>query len=98
MDPQKPLYKKGSRLKKIIIYLFVFFLSFAIGRFSHMYYGSLNTPHHWIYGAMALAAGLIFYRKKWGMYLIYLGLGFMLSDFQDMLDLKFFGIDTVTLK
>jgi len=91
-------FKRFRWLRNLIIGLLVFFASYALGRFSHMYFGSLNTPHHWIYGVVALVAGLIFFRKKWGAYLILFGLGFILSDFQDMLNLEFYGVDTVMMK
>lgn len=98
MDQQKSFFKRFRWFRNVIVGLFVFFASYAIGRLSHMYFGQFNTPHHWIYGTVALVVGIIFCRKKWGGYVISFGLGFILSDFKDMLDLKFFGADTVMIK
>jgi predicted alpha/beta hydrolase len=83
---------------KIIIYIAVFFISYSIGRISHILGGHLNTPHHWIYGVIALIVGIIFHREKWSIYLILFGIGFIISDFTDMIDLKFYGVDDVKIK
>ncbi len=60
--------------------------------------GHLNTPHHWIYGVIALIVGIIYRNTAWGYYLISFGIGFIISDFKDMIDLKFFGVDDVEIK
>lgn len=83
---------------KFIIYTSTLFGSYAIGRISHILGGHLNTPHHWIYGIIALIIGIIFRRKKWGIYLILFGVGFIISDFKDLLDLKFYGPDAMVKK
>ncbi|HPI67074.1 MAG TPA: hypothetical protein PKZ16_00805 [bacterium] len=83
---------------KFIIYVSVIFFSYAIGRITHIYAGHWNTPHHWIYGIIALVVGIIFYKKNWGIYLILFGLGLIISDFKDMLSLKFFDPDNMRIK
>lgn len=85
-------------MKLYIIYISVLFISYAIGRIGHILGGHLNTPHHWIYGVISLIVGIIFYKEKWGIFLILIGLGFIISDFKDMIDLKFFGVDDVKIK
>ena len=80
-------------IKTILIFVIVAFVSYSIGRISHILGGHLNTPHHWIYGVIALIVGLIFREKSWAVYVIAFGVAFIISDFQDMIDLKFFGPD-----
>jgi hypothetical protein len=78
---------------KILILIAITFVSYAIGRISHILGGHLNTPHHWIYGVIAIIIGIIFYKSDWGKWLISFGLGMVISDFKDMIDLKFLGPD-----
>ncbi|MFA7253033.1 MAG: hypothetical protein WC107_00590 [Patescibacteria group bacterium] len=80
-------------IKKIIILLLLAFGAFVVGRIGHILGGDLNVPHHWIYGAIAIIAGIIYRRKRWAAYLIAIGVGLMISDFKDMIDLKFIGSD-----
>lgn len=75
----------------------VFCISYAIGRVSHIYGGHLNTPDHWIYGALMFLPGL-FFSNIYIFLLFSFGLGFMISDFQDFLDLNFWGPDEVGVK
>ncbi|TSC93883.1 MAG: hypothetical protein Athens101428_517 [Candidatus Berkelbacteria bacterium Athens1014_28] len=85
-------------IKNLLVLIAIIFASYSIGRISHILGGHLKTPHHWIYGAIALIIGIIFHRQKWGQYLIAFGIGFIISDFKDMIDLKFYGVDDVVIK
>jgi uncharacterized membrane protein YjjP (DUF1212 family) len=83
---------------KILFFIIIIFASYCIGRISHILGGQLNTPHHWIYGVISVIVGAIFYKHDWGKWLIAFGIGMIISDFKDMMDLKFFGPDTVEVK
>jgi len=83
---------------KVLIFLLIVLVSYAIGRVGHVLGGQLNTPHHWIYGVIAVIIGIIFRKYDWGKWLIAFGLGMIISDFKDMIDGKFFGPDTVKVK
>ena len=83
---------------KFLLLILTIFASYAIGRVSHVLGGHLNTPHHWIYGVIMVVIGAFFYHKVWGQYLIAFGLGMIISDFKDMINLKFFGPDDVEIK
>ena len=85
-------------IQKIIIYIVIAFIGFVIGRIGHIVGGHLKAPHHWIYGLVLILTGIIFYQSKWGFYLISLGFGIFISDFQDFLAMKFYGIDNVKEK
>ena len=85
-------------MKYIFILLIIGFASYSVGRISHILGGHLNTPHHWIYGVITVIVGMFFYRHRWAQYLIAFGIGFIISDFKDMIDLKFFGVDDVEVK
>lgn len=85
-------------IKQILILIAITLVSYAVGRVSHIVGGQLNTPHHWIYGALALIVAIIFRDKPWAIYLAAFGLGFVISDFKDMIDLKFFGPDEPGIK
>ncbi len=78
---------------QILFYLSTIFIGYAVGRISHIYWGYLKTPHHWIYGLILIIAGLVFYKYTIGQILFYFGAGHFISDFKDFLKLKFFGVD-----
>jgi hypothetical protein len=85
-------------MKHYIFLALTFVISYAIGRIGHVLGGHLNAPHHWIYGLVAIIVGAIFRDRPWGYYLIVFGLGFVISDFKDMINLKFYGVDDVAVK
>jgi len=85
-------------IKNLLILLTIIFVSYSIGRISHILGGHLNAPHHWIYGVILAIVGLFFRQHQWGQCLIVFGIGFIVSDFKDMIDLKFFGVDDVEIK
>ena len=72
--------------------ILVVFISYSIGRVSHIYGGHLNTPDHWIYGALMFLPGL-FFSNIYIFLLFSFGLGFIISDLKDFFDLKFWGPD-----
>lgn len=81
-----------------LTYFLVLFGAYAIGRISHILGGHLKTPHHWIYGVIAVIVGLIFHQDSLGIYVVMFGLGLVISDLKDMIQLKFYGIDDVEEK
>jgi hypothetical protein len=85
---------------KYIVYLFILFGGYALGRIGHIVGGKLddrgiriNTPDHWVYGVLAIIVGAVFYKHDWGKWLIAFGIGHAISDLKDMSKLKFFGGD-----
>ena len=72
---------------------FTLFVGFAIGRFGDKYGGSLNAPHHWIYGLLLVAAGLIFISSRLGAPSFFFGIGHFVSDLDDFLHLRIWGVD-----
>jgi len=73
------------------------FAGYAIGRMGHIYGGHLNAPHHWIYGAMLFFPGVVFSNEI--IFLMFsFGLGLIISDLKDFLNLKLWGIDNVEIK
>ena len=76
-----------------LLLLSIAFLGYAIGRIGHILGGHLNAPHHWIYGVILTIVGAFFLHAEWGSWLIAFGIGYTLSDFKDMLALKFWGRD-----
>ena len=83
---------------KIVIYIIILFASYTIGRIGHILGGHLKAPHHWIYGVIALIVGIILYYQEAGIYLMLFGIGFIISDFKDMIELKFYGVDDAKVK
>lgn len=81
-----------------LVFLLVAFVGFAIGRIGHILGGHLNTPDHWIYGALAILVGAGFHNHYWGLLLVAFGIGHTISDLKDMLHLKFYGPDKVEIK
>ncbi|MBT7349371.1 hypothetical protein HN803_01095 [candidate division WWE3 bacterium] len=70
-------------------------LGYLVGRFGHAY---LNVwlgnpawaPHHWIYGAILIILGIIYWEIPFARYGLAFGVGHFISDLKDFLDLKFF--------
>lgn len=78
----------------IIIVFITIFVGYTIGRISHILWGHWNTPHHWVYGLICIAIGLVFYENILGKFVFYFGIGHFLSDIKDFLIFKFFGRDS----
>ena len=73
------------------------FAGYSIGRIGHIYGGHLNGPDHWIYGAVMFLPGLVF-SNVYIFLLFSFGLGLIISDLKDFLNLKFWGPDEVRVK
>ena len=69
------------------------FVGYAIGRIGHILGGHLNTPHHWIYGVLLIILGVIFHQHTLAQWAIAFGIGHTISDWNDMIALKFYGPD-----
>lgn len=80
----------------ILFYLSIIFIGFASGRLGHVYFGFLDTFHHWILGLILIILGLIFRKRSFGLLLLCFGTGFFISDFNDFLGLKLWGADENT--
>ena len=83
---------------RFIIYFLVLFGAYSVGRIGHILGGHLKAPHHWIYGMLALVVGIVLHSKWFGIYLILFGIGHIISDLKDMIELKFYGVDDVEVK
>ena len=78
----------------LLLYFLVFFAGFAVGRIGHIMGGYLDGPDHWIYGVVLFAPG-IWHTAPWIFLLFAFGTGLIISDFKDLLNLKFWGPDKV---
>lgn len=77
----------------VVIGLAGAFIGFAIGRISDKIGGHWNGPHHWVYGLLLFAAGFFF--TGWpGVFLIGFGAGHFISDLEDFLYGRFWGVDS----
>lgn len=76
-----------------IISIISFLLAFAIGRFGDKFGGHLNAPHHWIYGLLLMIAGTILQNRIIAIISISFGLGLFISDLDDFLHLRIWGVD-----
>lgn len=82
----------------IVNFLTSGFLGYLLGRWGDNY---LNfwmddpawAPHHWIYGAILMAVGLIFFKNNLELWIFSFGAGLFVSDLKDFLSLKFIGKD-----
>ncbi len=78
-------------------YIVILSVGFAIGRIGHMMGGHLKAPHHWIYGVIITFAGMIvfffLFEDKWSLFLVAFGLGLSVSDLNDMMEFKIYGVD-----
>lgn len=82
---------------QFLLYIVILFAGFSIGRIGHILGGQLKTPHHWIYGVIITFIGLIafffLFEDKWSLCLVAFGLGLSVSDLDDMMDFKVYGVD-----
>ncbi len=78
----------------ILLYFWVFFAGFAIGRIGHIMGGHLDGPDHWIHGAVLFAPG-IWYTGPVIFILFAFGAGLIISDLKDLINLKCWGPDNV---
>ena len=69
------------------------FMGFAIGRFGDKWGGHLNAPHHWIYGLIMIIIGIVFVKKFVGIFLLTFGVGHFISDLDDFLHMRIYGVD-----
>lgn len=76
-----------------LLLIILCFGGYAVGRISHILGGHLSTPHHWIYGILAIIVGIILYKHALGRWLIAFGIGHTISDWDDMKHKKFYGPD-----
>ncbi len=83
---------------EILFYILIMFIGYAIGRIGHIYGGHLKTFHHWIYGSILIILGLIFSKNLLGLLAFSFGVGHFISDFNDFLHLKFYGVDELSKK
>jgi hypothetical protein len=83
---------------KILLYIFIIFIGYAIGRVGHIYFGYMNAPHHWILGFILIILGLIFRKHFLGLLILYFGIGYFISDFNDFLNFKIIGADDFGIK
>jgi len=77
----------------LIIPSIIFFLGYAIGRIGHILGGHTKSPHHWIYGLILVVGGIYFLKEYLGVIAVFFGLGVFVSDLNDFLHLKFYGVD-----
>lgn len=75
------------------VFLIMFFIGFAVGRYGDKWGGHLNTPHHWIYGLLLIIVGIIFIHNNAGIVALSFGIGHFLSDLNDFINMRFYGPD-----
>ena len=69
------------------------FIGFAIGRIGDKYGGHLNAPHHWIYGLVLIIVGIVYVNHWIGILSLFFGIGHFISDLDDFLNMRIWGID-----
>jgi len=70
------------------------FVGFALGRFGDKLGGHLNTFHHWIWGILFIIGGVYFYSVAiLGVLAFSFGVGLVISDFDDLLHFRVYGVD-----
>ncbi len=82
----------------IIYFLLAGFLGYVIGRWGDNYLnvwmGDLSwTPDHWMYGFILMSVGLFVLKSYLALYVFSFGMGLLISDLKDFLNLKFYGSD-----
>jgi len=78
----------------IVNCLIIGFIAYAIGRIGHIYGGHLDGPDHWIWGVLLFIPGLFIF-NEWAFLMFAFGVGLIISDLKDFINLKFYGPDHV---
>ncbi len=77
-----------------IISALVFSLfGFGVGRLGDKYGGQIKGPHHWTYGFILAVTGFVYFNYWFGIPLIAFGAGHFISDLNDFLHGKIWGVD-----
>lgn len=83
---------------EILLYIIILFAGFAVGRIGHILGGHLKDPHHWIYGLILIIGGFLFIHKFFAVSILIFGIGLFVSDLNDFLHMRFYGVDNVKIK
>jgi hypothetical protein len=79
---------------EVIIYsILSAFLGYLIGRIGDYFAGHWNFFHHWVYGAIMVIVGIIYWANPLFIYLAFFGVGSIISDFEDLLHFRIYGPD-----
>lgn len=76
-----------------MIEILICFLGYIIGRIGDYYAGHWDFFHHWIYGAILFIFGSFIHP-----YFCYFGIGLIISDMKDFINLEIYGPDRKTTK
>lgn len=76
-----------------MIELFIGFSGYLIGRIGDWYAGHFDFFHHWIYGFIFIIIGVFTHD-----YFCYFGIGLVISDMKDFINLEIYGPDKKTKK
>jgi len=80
-------------LQPIIIGIITAFGGFAIGRIGDKCGGHLNAPHHWTYSLILIIIGVYYMNHLLGLLSFSFGIGHFISDLDDFLHLRIWGVD-----
>ena len=77
-----------------IIYLLAIFGGYAVGRISHIvaHGRKIQSVHHWVHGLVLFVAGLLLHNRWYGLCVAMFGLGLVISDLNDMMAGRFYGL------
>ncbi len=77
----------------ILLNILAAFISFAVGRLTDKWGGHYPTPHHWIYGLVAMVVGFFYLPNFWAILALSAGAAHFISDLKDFLDFKVWSRD-----
>ena len=73
--------------------LAVGFIGYAIGRLGSILWGHLDTLHHWVPAIVIILIAPIWRKNWWWVLLLSFGIGLLISDLDDFLNLRVWGVD-----
>ena len=82
-------------MEATIYFISATFAGYIVGRISHLiaHDKHIQAIHHWVWGVLIVAIGLVFFGHELKILVIGFGLGLAISDLNDMLKLRFYGVD-----
>jgi len=74
--------------------LVVGFLGYAIGRIGSILWGYMDIMHHWVPAIFIIGISPFLQKHWWWVLVLAFGIGFLISDLDDFINLRFWGVDT----
>lgn len=74
------------------------FVGYAIGRIGSILWGYMNILHHWVPALIIIVLSPFLRKNWWWVLVLSFGIGLFVSDLNDAVHLKIWGVDDVEVQ